>query len=196
MLVFRLGLGPVFRRSLAMLLVALEIAGLPVHYAKGEWDWTIALPLELCDLAAFTTAAALWTMRQAWFEYSWFWGLAGTMQALLTPALGSGFPTQDNFRFFLLHGGIVIGALHLFAAGMRLRRGAGPRVYVATLVYSVLLMGFDFLIDANYMFLRRRPTGSVLEFFGPWPVYVLGGAAIAAALFWLLARVARDRAPA
>jgi hypothetical integral membrane protein (TIGR02206 family) len=188
--------GAAFRRCFAMLLLAAELIDPIVLYSRAQLTWARGLPLELCDLAAVATAAALWTKRQAWFEYAWLWGLSGTLQALLTPTLDSGFPSPDYFRFFLLHGGIVLGALHLFGRGMRMRRGAALRIYGVTAAYTVMLMAFDFLVDANYMFLRRKPAGSILEPFGPWPLYVFGGAAIAAGLFWLLARAARDPAPA
>ena len=179
-------------RCLALLLIMAELIDPIVLYSRAELSLSRALPLELCDLAAFATIIALWTRRQAAFEFAWFWGLSGTLQALLTPTLAEGFPSADYFRFVLLHGVVVVGALALFGRGMRTRPGAGPRVFLVTAIYAAALMGIDFAIDANYMFLRSRPEGSVLELFGPWPWYLIAAAAIAAAIFWLLARIARE----
>ena len=120
------------------------------------------------------------------------WGLSGAVQAILTPALGKGFPSPDYFRFFVAHGAIVCGALALYGGGMRVQRGAATRVFLATLVYALVLMPFNFAIGANYMYLRRKPPGSMLDAFGPWPWYVVGAAGIALALFWVLDWIGRE----
>lgn len=195
-LVVRRPAGLPLLRCLALFLIVAELIDPIVLYRRSELSLIYALPLELCDLAAFATIVALWTRHQAAFEFSWFWGLSGTLQALLTPTLAEGFPSADYFRFVLLHGVVIVGALALVGRGMRLRAGAGPRVYLITAIYATVLMGFDFAIGANYMFLRAKPKGSVLELFGPWPWYVFAGAGIAAAIFWVLARVARGPARA
>ncbi len=195
-LVVRRPVGPTLLRCLALLLIMAELIDPIVLYSRAELSLANALPLELCDLAAFATIVALWTRRQTAFEFAWFWGLSGTLQALLTPTLAEGFPSADYFRFVLLHGVVIVGALALVGRGMRLRGGAGPGVYLVTAIYAAVLMGINFAIDANYMFLRYKPKGSVLELFGPWPWYLFGAAGIAAAIFWLLARVARGPARA
>src|SRR5579864_7980770 len=44
-----------------------------------------SLPLQLCDVAIFVAAVALWTRNRMSVEITYFWALAGTIQALLTP---------------------------------------------------------------------------------------------------------------
>jgi uncharacterized membrane protein YwaF len=55
-----------------------------------------------------------------------------------------------------------------------------------TIAYAVAVGLVDWALGANYMWLREKPGGSVLELFGPWPWYILGGAAIGATIFFLL----------
>jgi len=156
-----------------------------------------SLPLELCDIASFVTIVALLTRRQLAFELCWFWGLSGTVGALLAPGVAFGFPHPEYFRFFAMHGGIVAGALYLGPGlGMKTRPGAGRRIFGLTLLYALGIAMLDWALDANYFYLRRAPEGSFLESVGAWPYYLLPGALIAAVLFWMLDRAGRDRARA
>ena len=58
----------------------------------GQFTPADALPMQLCDWAMFAVIAALVTLRRGVYEVAYFWGLAGTLQAILTPNLQSGFP--------------------------------------------------------------------------------------------------------
>ncbi|MEM8883169.1 MAG: TIGR02206 family membrane protein [Planctomycetota bacterium] len=174
-------------RVLALVLLAAQIADpfIAAHY--GWLNIRNALPIELCDAAAFAVILALWTHRIAVFELAYYWGLTGTVQAMLSPDLPFHFPHPEFIRFFVLHGGIVVGVLYL-AAGVRLqpRPHAMGRAFGWTVVYAIGVGLVDWLLEANYMYLRSKPSGaSPLDWFGPWPWYILGGAGIGLALFFL-----------
>ena len=51
----------------------------------------------------------------------------------------------------------------------------------------------DWIVGANYFYLRDKPSGSLLDLFGPWPFYIVGGLGIAALLFFLLTLPYRRR---
>jgi hypothetical integral membrane protein (TIGR02206 family) len=176
-----------FSRALALVILLSQAADPIVQHVNGTLSLDRSLPLDLCDLAGFVCIIALWTGRQIPFEFAWFWGLSGTLQAVLTPAVKVGFPDPEYLRFFVLHGGIVLAVLYMGPGlGRAPRRGAVWKVYGWTAVYTVLVGLVDWALDANYFFLCRKPPGSLLDWFGPWPWYILGGAAIAAVFFFLL----------
>jgi len=52
------------------------------------------LPLQLCDWAMAVIIVALWTGNRRWLEVAYFWGIGGTLQAIITPNLRYGFPTS------------------------------------------------------------------------------------------------------
>ena len=178
---------PLLLRGLAVLILLAQAVDPLIAGSVGRLNVRQSLPLELCDLASFAAALALWTRRQGPFEFAWFWGLSGTLMALLTPTVNRGFPHPEYFRFFVLHAGIVVAVLGLGAGlSMRPRRGAVWRVYGWTAVYACAVGLVDWALSANYFYLREKPPGSVLEPFGAWPWYIGAGALIGAALFFLL----------
>ena len=148
----------------------------------------LSLPLQLCDVAIFIAAAALWTRRQLVVEVTYFWGLAGTIQALLTPDLPQHFPSYPYFQYYIAHGGVVAAALVLVVGlGQRPRRWAVARVAGLTVAYAALVGFVDAVTGADYMYLRSKPpTATLLDFLGPWPWYILSASVIAAFLFAIL----------
>jgi hypothetical integral membrane protein (TIGR02206 family) len=146
------------------------------------------LPLQLCDVAIFVAAAALWTRRPLLVETAYFWGLAGTIQALLTPDLPQHFPSYPYFQYYVAHGGVVAVALVL-VVGLRLypRPWAVVKVAGLTIVYAAFVGLVDAVTGADYMFLRNKPDSpTLLDALGPWPVYILSAALIAVVLFAIL----------
>jgi hypothetical integral membrane protein (TIGR02206 family) len=147
-----------------------------------------SLPLQLCDVAIFIAAAALWTRNQMLVEVTYFWGIAGTLQALLTPDLPQHFPSYPYWQYYIAHGGVVSAAL-LLVIGMRIhpRRWAVARVAVITLAYAAFVFVVDVVTLSDYMYLRAKPSSAtLLDILGPWPVYILSASLLAIALFAIL----------
>jgi len=146
------------------------------------------LPLQLCDATVWATVLACLACLPLAVEFSYFMGLAGAGMALLTPDLWSPWPSYPAIYFFLAHGGIVVACIVMvFGKIAPVRRGAIMRVFVLLLAYALVVGVFDALTGANYMYLARKPKeASLLDFLGPWPVYVVAGIGLALALCLLL----------
>lgn len=155
---------------------------------SGAWSASTSLPLALCDVAALVAVAACWSRAPLLVELTWFWGMAGTLQAVVTPDLDTGFPHREFFEYVAGHLGIVLAALYL-VVGLRIapRAGAALRVIAITLAYTAFVGVVDALTGANYMFLREPPPGwTLLSVLGPWPWYIPSAAAVGVALVLLL----------
>lgn len=146
------------------------------------------LPLQLCDVTVWATVVACLARIPLAVEFAYFTGFAGSGMALLTPDLWSPWPSYPAIYFFLAHGGIVVAcAVLVFGKAAAIRAGAVWRAFGVVLVYAAAVGTFDALAGADYMYLRRKPANpSVLDWFGPWPFYLIGGAVAALVLFWIL----------
>ncbi len=176
--------------AFALLLVVDEVSWWVFLLAGGQHGITLAysLPLQLCDVAIFIAAAALWTRNRLLVDVAYFWGLAGTIQALLTPDLPQHFPSYPYFQYYIAHGGMVAAALML-VVGLRLHPRPRSIVQVAgiTVAYAALVGAIDAIAGANYMYLRAKPPSpTLLDVLGPWPWYILVAGLIGFVLFALL----------
>ncbi len=154
----------------------------------GSWSARTSLPFALCDAAVLVAAVACWWQIPVLVELTYFWGLAGTLQGLVTPDLSVGFPHLVFWQYVAGHLGIVFAALFL-VVGMRIvpRPFAVPRVFAITVGYTALVGVVDALTGANYMFLRRPPgEWTLLRLLGPWPWYLLSATGVALVLLTVL----------
>lgn len=157
-------------RAVAVCL-ALLLATNYVGYAVYLWQhqflfWEQALPFQLCDWAMFTIMIALLTGRRSWTEVSYFWGIGGTLQAILTPNLQVNFPDIRAISFFLGHGGIVSGVIYLLIARrFRPTLGSVWRTLAWSQLYLVTTLLVDHLTGVNYGFLLHKPVvASILDY--------------------------------
>ena len=177
-------------RVLALVLVVDE-ASWWVYMALGggEPDQRAQpLPLQLCDVAILVAAAALWTRWPLLVEVTYFWALAGTVQALLTPDLPQHFPSYPYLQYYIAHGGTVAAAL-ILVAGLRIAPRPWAVAWVAgiTVAFAAFVFAVDVITGADYMFLRAKPPSpTLLDVLGPWPWYIVSATALGIVLFAIL----------
>ena len=185
------------RRRTTAVLALINLSSFPLSLAA--WSAVDApksldnfLPLQLCDVATLTAGLALLTRRPLLCALTYFWGLAATMQALLTPALTVGFPHMAFVMFFVQHFAIVAAAFYLpIVEGWRPRRPlwlAPLEVYGWSVIYLIVAMTVNKLLGTNFAFASHPPENpSLIDHLGPWPWYLLSMQGIAVVFFYLLA---------
>ena len=177
------------RNSLAIILLLNETAWHAWNYLTGQWTVQTMLPLHLCSVLVFVSAYMLIKRSYAIYEFAYFLGIGGAIQALLTPDAGIyGFP---HFRFFqgiISHGGIVTAAIYMTVVeGYRPYWRSLRTVAVWGNIYMLLVGLINWLLGSNYLFIARKPdTPSLIDLLGPWPWYILSLELVALALCLLL----------
>lgn len=174
--------------ALSAVLILNYLAYLIFIRSQGSVDWRHMLPMQMCDWGMVVVIVAMWTGHQRWFEVAYFWGIGGTLQAVLTPNLHYGFPDWRFISFFTSHCGIIVGVVFLM-----LTRRYRPypmsivRVWLWSEFYFVVTLIVDKLTGFNYGFLLHKPEAfSILSFLSDsWPLYLaqLHGVAL---LFFLV----------
>src|SRR5260370_19055661 len=90
-------------RSLAVVLVGAEVAWWIYLFAThaNRAGLASAVPFQLCDAAIFVSAVALWLRQQLLVEVTYFWGLAGTLPAIIPPDLPEHFPAFPFIQYYV-----------------------------------------------------------------------------------------------
>ena len=166
-------------RAFALLLVCNELVSSIYHITLlGFESWLASgLPLHVCGAGVWLAACVLERRGQWAYEVAYFWGTAGTVQALITPELVAGPPSYDFVRFFIVHSGLVAAVLFAtWGLGMRPRPGAAWRAFLVTNVFALIVGVLNWAFGWNYMFLCAKPGGVAAQspFLAlPWPWYLL-----------------------
>ena len=187
------------RRGLAGVIFLLAAHEVRRAVAEGWFEWTMVVPLHICDAAIWLAIVGLVTANRRITEILYFWAATGGVLAMLTPDILRGFPDLEFLVFFGLHGLVVVSACVLvFGLGVVPPPGAPWRAAAVTLAFAAVAGLVNVIFDTNYMYLARRPANpTLLDRFGPWPWYIALAGVLAVALFhladWPLRRLVRER---
>ncbi len=188
------------RRGFAVLSLTV-VLGMQVYWLTPEVrNVHSSWPLQLSDLADYTAIFALWTRGPRTAAFTYYIGLSLTLMAVLTPSLGQSFPDPRWFGFWVRHIFVVWAAVYLvWGLGMRPTWRLYRTTVIAVLGWAVVAYTFDVVMDTNYGYLVRTPAASTpLDWFGPWPWYLLAAATLLltlwALVFTLPWELARGRA--
>ncbi len=158
-----------------------------IHSANGLFDYRVDLPLSICNLFALSAPLLFWNPSYRRFEVIYFMVLSGTFQAMLTPDLYAGFPSYGFFKYWIVHGGLVLMVAHyLLSFNLIPEPRSMVRTFMWLNIYLLALVPVNLLLGSNYFYMMQKPINpSILDYFGPWPIYILVCEVLAMAFFAL-----------
>lgn len=180
---------PRFRASLAAVLLANEFAWHAWNWHYRQWTIDSMLPLHLCSASIFLSSLMLLSRNYRLYEFIYFTGIGGALQALLTPALDiHGYPHYRFFQTFISHGALISAAIYMTVVeGYRPTWGSVRRITFIMFGYMALAGLVNRLTGGNYLFLARKPEfPTLLDLLGPWPWYILGIIGLGVAMIGVL----------
>ena len=176
------------RVGLGIFLLANEAIWYWYRYSREGVRFPEGVPLQLCDLTLLLTGVAALSGSSWCFEFAYFAGAGGAALAMITPDLWAPWPSYPSIYYFLAHGGMIAAMLTLIWSKIAYPRpGAVWRAFAMVNVFALFVGIFNLIFETNYMYLCRKPANAtLLDWFGPWPVYLLVGEVFALLLFWLM----------
>ena len=109
------------------------------------------------------------------FEFLFYAGIIGGIQAFLTPQInnfdGSFF---EYFSYHFSHGGIIFLPIFMYLyLNYELTKFSWLRVVLYLNMVLAFVMPLNFQIDSNYMYLAYPPNVNNPLILGEWPYYIL-----------------------
>lgn len=176
------------RLALGLTILVLLVSRHAWKAAMGLWTAQNDIPLHLCSAMAWVTIYGLWTRHPQALRLMYFLGVAGAVQALLTPDAEFGVVHFTFFESLGSHGTVVIaGMWAVIVEGYR-PTARDPWIAFGLLnLYAVVLFPLNRLLGSNYLYLIDKPAGpTILDFFPGWPWYILLVEPVAIGLFLAL----------
>jgi hypothetical integral membrane protein (TIGR02206 family) len=164
------------RYTLAAILVVDELAWHAWNIYVGQWSIQNTLPFHLCSVLVWLSAYMLITKNYTIYEFAYLLGIAGALQALLTPDAGKfGFPHFRAFQTMISHGTIIASAVYMtLVENYRPTWASVKRVLIGANIYMVVIFVLNFILQSNYLFIRQKPaTASLLDALPAWPYYII-----------------------
>lgn len=177
------------RKALGWILLVNEVMWHLWALNQGYWNIHEMLPFHMCSVMVWLSVYMLLGDNLAIYPYAYFLGIGGAIQALITPDTGIyNYPHFRVWQTFISHGTLVLVGVYLtWGEGRHPSLADFKRVIVSVLLYALVIFFVNFLVQGNYLFLRHHPTApTLIDFLGPWPMYILPLVLIALVVFSLM----------
>src|SRR5699024_12436706 len=123
------------------------------YVLTGTWSVQQALPIELCSIASLAVGIMLLTKNRFLFETFYFIGIAGAIQALITPDLLFGFPQFRFLQFFIDHFLLILGPFIMFwLSAYKIPFFSLIKAFLTLNLIAVIDIIHNLIINASYLF--------------------------------------------
>lgn len=177
-----------FSRILAVTISFWALIYVVILLWLGKFNYQTDLPLDLCNITAVLLPFLMWKPSYRVHEILYFWVLAGTVQAIITPHLFNGFPNFIFIKYWFVHAGLVVYAIYItivFDYKPTLR--SIWRAFLALQAFVFVVLIINLLLGSNYVYLLHKPPiASALDYLGPWPWYILVAEFVAVVFFFIV----------
>lgn len=179
------------QKKLLVYISLIPLAGLIFYtymkWSLGIYDYKKDLPIHLCRLLAMVSPLVYYKENKFWTGVFYFWIVVGTMNAILTPEVHYAFPHWGYFAYFIMHCFLVILAIY-YVVVFKIKITTKDMWNAFWMSNLILLISFpiNLLLGSNYLYSRGVPeAASLLDYFGPWPWYLVTVQFIGLAFFFL-----------
>ena len=176
----------IFGSIIGVLVASGYVSWLVLELLGGTYSSKLHLPFHLCRTANLLVLIVLVFRSYLAYEIVFFWGLT-VIHAVITPDILQGFPHFHFIRYWLSHQLMIIGILYAtFVYDIRPRKKSIYVSFIALLMFMLITIPVNLLLDANYFWISGKPpVDTVLDYFGPWPWYIIVSAILALLHFYL-----------
>ena len=166
-----------YAKFLAALMIGFFIINHSLLFFLGKWEISKELPVHLCSISGLICCFIMFipkNKRQFLFEFLFYCGIIGGIQAIFTPLLDDyGGYNFFYIQFFFKHAMIIAFPIYLRNnLGMKLTKFSWLKTYFALNVLMILLIQLNNILGSNYMYVNVPPAVENPMVIGEWPIYL------------------------
>ena len=163
-----------FARGLSVAFILTYIISNTIAIYNGWWNLQDNLPLHLCRISFFISMVVLLTRKQWMYEWVLFLAIPSGIHSMLTPEMTKGISTWFYFDYYFVHAGLILVPLYLtIVMGMKSRADAWWKTILRLQIPVAIILPLNFLLESNYIYLRRKPLVDNPFLIGVWPIYIV-----------------------
>ena len=166
-----------YAKFLAALMIGFFIINHSLLFFLGKWEISKELPVHLCSISGLICCFIMFipkNKRQFLFEFLFYCGIIGGIQAIFTPLLDDyGGYNFFYIQFFFKHAMIIAFPIYLRNnLGMKLTKFSWLKTYFSLNVLMILLIQLNNILGSNYMYVNVPPAVDNPMVIGEWPTYL------------------------
>lgn len=163
-----------FASFLAFAIFIIKIIELFIRYNLYFESFYDLLPLHLCNIALILAIISMLCKTNFLFQLVFYFSTA-TITAILFPEKIPTFSNFQNITFFLTHFFVIFAAWYQILHFNFRPKLKGLLFSVVVLnLFLIVALKVNSLYGTNFMFLTAKPdVKSPLDYFGPWPYYII-----------------------
>ena len=166
-----------YAKFLAYIMIGFFIVNHLFLIFLGKWELSKEIPVHLCSISGLICCFIMFIpekKRQFLFEFLFYCGIIGGIQAILTPLVDDyGGYKFFYIQFFFKHAMIIAFPIYLRnQLGMKLTKFSWIKTWIVLNILMFLLIPLNNLLGSNYMYVNSPPAVDNPLVIGEWPTYL------------------------